>query len=365
MDGKGHRMLAPVFTACSSMVLMKFGLLQEFDSPLVTTSAISAMSLLSITSARWCDADLLALKPTPIITGTAKKRYSKRYKEELYYVKMSKAQYKKKYGKMKDPKNQSYKEEKKYEITKSGKVLLYYKNCKMENPIMLFWAMLFKLMGLKKHRGWQSHSPLIWIPFWLILTLVSKNVTPLLTSSALIGIFILLGLLIMKDASGIKKLKITGMTVICAVISIPILFITVQYLSPYLYLIVASLGLGYLSHIAGDSLTQEGMPVLADNKLTRLLKKIPIIGKLVVTEFKPVNFKIGKKKFKIGFAKASNKWYPYIVMGFFLLVTLMLLDFSLFLEIFKSVTLAIFKVIWFVLVKLWEFIMYLFSLLKT
>lgn len=343
MDGTGHRAFAPVFTACSSALLIKAGMFGDVQDPVLTGSL---MSLASIASARWCDADLLALKPTPIITGTAKKRMSAKYKKELYYVRVSGSEFKRQYGVKYDPKNPTKKlKDKKHEAGKNGSVYFYYESCKRENPIMLAWAFLFKAMKLKKHRGWQSHSPLLWFPIWLLIIYCSTLLPNILSTGGFLAIILLTLGVIFLEVTKKKKLKITGLVVICGAIALVLVIKLLPTLTIYFPYIVASLGLGYLSHIAGDMFTQEGAPILADNKLTRFLKKIPIIKYLIITELKPVNFRIGKFKFKINFAKASNSWYPYLLMAFFICITFIILDPVQALSTFKNISLFLFDIL--------------------
>ncbi len=355
MDGTGHRVLAPVFTACTGLVLTKFDVFNGLEIPLLSTSI---MSVISISSATWRDADLLALKPTPIITGTAKKRYSKKYNEELYYVIMSEKEFFSKYN------SPSKRKDRKHEKTKNGKYIVYYKHCRRESFVMLFWAFIFKFMNIKEHRGWQSHSPFIWIPFWVLMTVVSGFVLPMIPLPVLSFLLSVITLIIGFKVSNKFKKKDKPVYIMCSCIISGIVYMTTPYILAYLPMVVLALGLGDISHIVGDSFTQEGVQLIADNKLTRAIKRIPILGRLFLIDFKPFAAKVGKVKiFK--FAKASNKYYPYIVITIFLCVTFAILDWETFSTIYKSVTLGIFNLIKALFTLIKNFSFWLYNILKA
>lgn len=355
MDGTGHRVLAPVFTACTGLILTKFDVFNGLEIPLLSTSI---MSVVSVSSANWRDADLLALKPTPIITGTAKKRKSKKYNEELYYVIMSEKEF---YSKYNTP---AKRKDRKHEKTKSGKYIVYYKHCKREPIMMLFWAFIFKFMNIREHRGWQSHSPFIWIPFWILITIISGFVLPMIPTPILSLLLAIITLIVGFKVSNNFKKKDRPVYLMCSGIISGIIYMTTPYIIAYLPMIVLALGLGDISHIVGDSFTQQGVQLIADNKLTRTIKRIPILGRLFLIDFKPFAAKIGKMKiFK--FAKASNKYYPYILIVLFLCVTLAILDWDTFSTIYKNVTVGLFNLVKFIFSLIKNFSIWLYSLLKA
>lgn len=281
MDGKGHTILSPIFSTGMCTALMVSGIVPRQPDIVVTSLAVG---LVSVLSCKWADYDHLALKPTSIICGTAKQRFSKKYNRNYYYVKYSKKQYVKKYGNKarKDSGNKSNKDTKaltkddfKVEFTTTGNAYVYYDRCKREPIIRLIWAMIFKAMGLEKHRGWQSHSPYIWIPIFTVLTIIAYQ--------------------------------------------IPIY-------SVYTGLLMLSLSLGYFSHLAGDSLTLMGIPLVPDtklcNKLFKNLRKIPILGRIFGTYLKVLggDISIFGKKIRFNFATASNYKWTYFVAFLFIMI---------------------------------------------
>lgn len=363
MDGTGHRMFAGVFTGCTSLLLLKTDLFSQISTSDIGVTA-ATMALVGMTSSSWPDGDLLAMKPTEIITGTAKQRFSKKYNREYYYVGLSPRKFKKKYGVPLDANHlpSSFKN-KKYEMAKRG-IYMYYEHCRMENPIMLAWSFLFKAMKIKKHRGWQSHSPALWIPVWIALIYGSAILPTVMSTWGFLALVLVIFGIIFVELTKKKKIQMSGLVAVYGAIAVILIYQLMPFISKYFPLIIAALGLGYISHIVGDMFTQEGAPILADNKFTRALQKIPILGRLVVFEAKPVNFRIGRFKFKLNFAKASNKWYPYLLMGLVISITFAILDPHQALITFKTITLALFSVFKILLGLIGKLFLGLYNLLK-
>lgn len=284
MDGKGHTILSPIFSTGMCTMLMVSGVVPKQPDVVVTSLAVG---LVSILSCKWADYDHLALKPTSIICGTAKQRFSKKYNRNYYYVKYTKKQYIKKYGNKakvnmnKKDSTKSYgdkdniKDDFKVEFTNTGSAYVYYDRCKRESIVKLVWAMIFKTMNIEKHRGWQSHSPYIWVPVFTLLTIIAYH--------------------------------------------IPVYSI-------YTGLLMLSLSLGYFSHLAGDSLTLMGIPLVPDtkfcNKLFKNLRKIPILGRMFGSYLRILggDITIFGKKIKFNFATASNYKWTYFVAFLFIAI---------------------------------------------
>lgn len=258
MDGKGHRFLAPIFTAGTSLVLMKSGM-YNIEGNFVTNLCLA--TALSVISASWADADQLTIMPKPIATGTAKKIKSKKYNREFYYIKVSEKEFQVRLKKNKDLK---------YEKTTMGKYLIYYDSVRHPTPDMLLFMNVFKIMGLKIHRGWQSHSVILWTIVWTLLCWL-----PTLT-----------------------KLP--------------------QVIISPLQVVLMGLGLGYLSHLVADKFTKAGLNEFTDN-LSPMLQKIPLVGNLLSKT---------TKKFKFNFAKANNRKYAYFVGVMMIIFFWAILDFN-------------------------------------
>lgn len=248
MDGKGHKTFAPIFTGGTTLILTTTGLVPVAGTAITTVVLSMICSELTATLP---DADLIALKPKKIIKGTAKKRYSKKYNREYYYVSVSEAEYAKKYASRSKSDN--------LKIERGGKgYYLYYDRCGTSNILMKHMALIFKAMGLKKHRGFQSHSPLIWVPFWLLMIFLAYKI---------------------------------------------------QNIGVYTGALVLGLGLGWISHLVGDLFTLDGLPIVPKfwSRDRDDIKIAPMGG-----------IKIGKHRlFRFGFAKASNKVWVYMVCFIF------------------------------------------------
>ena len=137
-------------------------------------------------------------------------------------------------------------------------------------------ALIFKSMGIKKHRGWQSHSPVLWVPAWVIFTYIAYGVTDLGT---------------------------------------------------YLGTIILGLSLGWISHLIGDLFTLDGIPLLP--KFWKSKKRDGSYEDLKMAPLKGINVK-GHRLFRFGFAKASNKIWIGIVCFLFINIFLKILTPDLF-----------------------------------
>lgn len=263
MDGKGHKLFAPIFSCGTSILICKAGLIPVAESLLVTAMIATACSTVTATLP---DADLIALKPKAIIKGTAKRRYSNKYKREYYYINISQREFQERFqNKAKDKNTKS---------EPGGKgVYIYYDKCGTNNPLMKYMALIFKAMGIKKHRGFQSHSPLLWIPFWMAVTWLSYQV---------------------------------------------------QDVGKFLGAIVLGLGLGWISHLVGDLMTLDGLPLIPRGKGSKDFRIAPLGGK------------IGKHRI-FGFAKASNRIWIGCICFIFINLFMYLLTPDLFFTIWNSI----------------------------
>lgn len=249
-----------------STILASSGVIPLAGSLLSTVLVATVCSVLTATLP---DADLVALKPTPIIKGTAKKRYSKKYKREYYYITVSENDFRSKY------KNKFKNDDAKIEPGGKG-VYIYYDKCGTKNFAMKEMALIFKSMGIQKHRGWQSHSPVLWIPLWLLLIWVFYRITDI---------------------------------------------------GAYIGAIVLGLGLGWISHILGDLFTLDGIPLMPkfwepkkSNGTRDDIKIAPLAGIKVG----------GHRLFRFSFAKASNRIWIGIVCFIFINIFLKILAPNLF-----------------------------------
>lgn len=231
MDGPTHRKIAPVFTAGATYLTMTA---QGADIT-STLAAVGVASAVSVFSANWADADLYASRPFPAIWAGGKLARAQG-------VRMARI---------------------KTNNSRRPEVFYIYKNKrhkKIKKFSMRVWATIFRIVGVRGHRVWQSHSPLIYLP----LTYFMYIGTQLLFSSS---------------------------NILTSVVSaVPL-----------------GLGLGYVSHLFGDLLTYNGLPLLPDFKR---LWKLPIIGPII----KFVNNLFSNLKVaRFSFAKASNKrWNGFI-----------------------------------------------------
>lgn len=290
MNGKGHKLLAPVFSMGCSLLLVKSGLLDIAGSSVANAIAITAISPLSAT---WADADQLALMPTQIANGTAPKRKVKKYdNKEFYYIKVSEAEFKQR---LKQNKNL------KYDKTMLGNYLIYYENVRHPRIDMRIFCRIFKLMGLKKHRGWQSHSLILWTFIWLMIY--------------------------------------------CTISWIPVM----RSLIAVFQVLILGLAFGYLSHLVVDKFTQQGLNDITDDAM-KIFSNIPVLGNLFSSKSKD-------RKSRFRFARSDSDIYPYIVGFFIILIFWALLDF----KSFTYCTSKFFKILYKVLSSLFKGI---FSILK-
>lgn len=289
MNGKGHRLLAPIFTMGCSLVLVKTGFLDIAGNNVINSVLITAISPLS---ANWADADQLALLPTQIANGTAPRRKVKKYdNKEYYYIKVSEKEFQERYKQNRNLK---------YDVTMLGHYLIYYENVRHPRFDMKVFTKLFKLMRLKRHRDWQSHSLILWTFIWLMIYCIISCI-PIFRS--FIAIFQILAL---------------------------------------------GLGLGYISHLVVDKFTQQGLNEITDDGFN-LLRKIPVIGKIIPKD------KNHKPRFK--FAKSDNNLYTYFIGVVIVLIFWAILDF----KSFSLIMSIFFKILFKVFVGLFKGI---FSILK-
>lgn len=265
MDGKGHLMFAPFFSCLATSLMVTTGMVPPVAESLQITVCIA--TALSFVTAKIPDADQIALKPKPIIMGTAPTRYSQKYQREYNYVVLGEKDFVEQYGQKELEKFGEGKSDVKGERTKTGKYLVYYDKSGTKDKLMLIFALMYKAMGLKKHRGWQSHSPLLWCILLLFAVL--------------------------------------------AVYSVPN--------GDYLGLVVLGLACGYLSHIVGDAFTKGGVEILPDfysgleklfpNQFKRRKKKKSIAGKglksISGAKFQPMKY--------IPFAKSGSKVWSVVL----------------------------------------------------
>lgn len=238
MDGPTHRKLAPVFTAGSSYLILA----AQNQNPSDMVAAVGIASAVSILAANWADADLYASRPFPAIWAGTKVGAVGGVRR----------------ARVKTPGK-----------GKPRTVYLYKKKryTKVRKLSMRIWASFFRVIGVRGHRVWQSHSPVIWVP---VFTVIYIGVLNKVNSSGTMG---MLGLMISSVPLGI--------------------------------------GLGYISHLAGDLLTYRGLPLLPEMKM---LWKIPILGgiiKFINNLFSDIRVA------RFSFSKASNKrWNSFVVMLF-------------------------------------------------
>ena len=259
MNKEGHRFIAPIFTAGSSLVVLSTGIVKIEGNFIINIGFASALSIIS---AIWADADHLSTLPKPIALGTAPKIKVKKYdNKEFYYVKVNEEEFKKKLRKNKNLK---------YDKTRLGKYLIYYDKVRHPTPDLILFMYIFKFMGLKEHRGWQSHSVALWSVIWTILFLLPTFLH------------------------------------FNSIVATPI------------QVIMLGFGLGYLSHIIADKFTTAGLNQLTDSA-GKILAKIPIVGGLLQK---------GVTSFEFNFAKAKNKKYAYFIGVLFIFIFWAILDFN-------------------------------------
>ena len=236
MEGKTHKIIAPIFTFGVSTAYFMANSDVSLPLTLVGTTGIAAVS--SYFSACWPDADQHA-KYMPVCVIWA--GFSP------FTDALVSARGVKKIRKRVDSKGNKVPK-------KKAKCSYLYKNKKypkVKHVGSRIWATLFRMMGLRAHRDWRSHSPLIWCFVWYWLYYMS-----------------------------------------CLIPIEPISMIA----SP----IVLGFGLGYISHIVGDAFTKSGIPLLPD---VGVVQKFPVLNHL--TE---VRFLKGK------FFRANNKLWNGIVI---------------------------------------------------
>lgn len=228
MNGREHKIFSPVFSCCATALLCSTGAVPVVaESPQVTTIVVGALSLMTTLLP---DSDLIALKPRPIILGTAKKRKSNKYGgKTYYYVIVSKKVFDRDYSSKKN--NNDFK----YEQASNG-YYIYYTRSGTRNKLMMITALFLKSIGLKRHRGFHSHSPVLWVPLLMAL----------------------LWLLYSIPACGI-----------------------------YLGTVGLGFSMGIWSHLIGDLMTKDGLPLLGDDMRIQPMKYIP-------------------------FARSSNTWWVYV-----------------------------------------------------
>lgn len=128
MNGKQHRQIAPIFTLGASFFATSQGLLQT-QNQYVTVGVATAVSILF---ANALDADLYATYPIKVLMSPNNSRHIVRVKD------------------------------------KNGKwVQKTYSPPK--GIINKTFAIFFKMLGVRKHRDWRSHSPIIYFPLGLLL----------------------------------------------------------------------------------------------------------------------------------------------------------------------------------------------------
>lgn len=137
MNGKQHRVIAPAFTVLATILANQSGMIPTEN--IYTTLAIATP--ISVLFANAPDADLYATYPIRVLLSPSGKQYTTKRKNRSTG---------------------------KYEIKK-------YNSPK--GPINKLFAVLFKLMRVRKHRDWRSHSPLIYVPLGLLLFKLA-NVIP-------------------------------------------------------------------------------------------------------------------------------------------------------------------------------------------
>lgn len=268
MDGETHRKIAPVFTAGATYLTIA----TRGYHPVTMLATVGVASAISVLSANWADADLAARsKPVPAIwAGTKVGRY--------FGIRSAVVV---------DKRNPN-----------KTKTVYLYRNkryTKTHGLGMRIMATIFRLTGVRDHRVWQSHSPVLWIPIILftyalyMTTLGDKNIIFSILSAVPLG-----------------------------------------------------LGYGYLSHLFGDALTYKGLPLLPEFKL---LWKLPFIGDSL---HKVNNTFSSMQVAKVGFAKASNKTWNNIVflaciigVGYILAPAQMNMMFSILWSFLKGITISL------------------------
>lgn len=136
MNGKQHRLVAPIFTAAISLIAVSTKVV-SVDNMYAFIGTASAASLLT---ANLPDADLYATYPIRVLWGKGIKR-----------------------------------------VRRKGQIKTYSAPKGMH---MRTAATVFKSLGVKRHRDWRTHSPMIHVPLgiaiiWLAMTLFKTMSIPL------------------------------------------------------------------------------------------------------------------------------------------------------------------------------------------
>ena len=225
MEASTHKVIAPIFTLGVATAYLTTS---SPDLPLTLYGTVGLATVSSYFAACWPDADQHAkYMPLPVIwagftpiTDTLLKPYG----------------VKKIYKRVDSSGRQ---------IRGGGKASTLYKGKKYPRIKTLssrLWATVFRVTGLRKHRDWRSHSPLLWCPLWYWLYYIA-NMIP--------------------------------------------------YLNIFLAPIVMGFGLGYISHLLGDAFTKSGVPFLPEFKV---IEKIPVVNQFTeVKVFRGRFFKANNK----------------------------------------------------------------------
>lgn len=191
MERNTHMIFGGMVGCVGTVVAARSGNLPINDITVVSIATVLNTAL-GVASARWPDADTHSYKPIPVILGLCKEGKIQNRKCLIYHHK--------------------------------GYARVKYLDIKL-------WAIIYKLMGLRKHRKWQSHTDL-WILFWLLVYYKVSHITSVVFNIPL------------------------------SLISIPLL----------------GVGLGVTSHLIADNFTQESTNVFVPFKFA---ENIPIIGRLL------------------------------------------------------------------------------------
>lgn len=262
MEGSTHRIIAPIFTLGTSVAYMSSN---ANNLPLGIYGTAFLASAVSVVSANWADADLHAMhKPLPVIWAG----FNPMLDGFLATTGLRRVKRKDEYGR----------------VNKVTYVYMRKQYSQVRKFDQRVFATLFRITGLRKHRGWQSHSPIVWIPLWVFLYNMSNK------------------------------------------ISDP------MYIIPT---VVLGLALGYISHLVGDVMTKSGLPILPELKI---FYKVPVIGKHVKKFSNAVD---DVKIFRGKFFTAGNKTWNFIVI----ILLLELSGYLAFPEIISGVNKTIFSLL--------------------
>lgn len=222
MEGKTHKIIAPIFTLGVTTAYLTTN---SADLPLTLAGTVGIATVSSFLSACWPDADQHAkYKPLPVIWAGFTPVTDVMLKS--YGLKKIKTKANAERG------------------IKSKTAYLYKgrKYTKVRSLGARIWASFFRITGLREHRDWRSHSPLLWIPLWYYLYSLTNSI---------------------------------------------------PYLGIFLGPIFMGFGLGYISHILGDAFTKSGIPFLPS---FGIVEKVPIVNHFTeVKVFKGKFFKADNK----------------------------------------------------------------------